>query len=662
MKHGANYLPTANNDYAFTSVNTPVEINVLSNDTGFEDGFGGITLFSGPNFGSISINQNYTFTFTPSNWFVGTATFRYLVFDTDGDQSIATVTVTVSEKANSIPVAVDDRRGCSFNTKVNIDVLTNDTGIDDTPLTLNIATQSENGVVSIKPDNTIDFTPNTGFIGTTTFDYEVCDVDNECNTATVTIKVKEGHNYVPIAADDTLRIPMKGQKIVDVLSNDSGLEDGVAIVKIISSPILAHAEVNPDKTITVYASEWFTGQDSLIYMVEDVDGDYDIATLHITITDRIDHKPLAKSDHRGTSVNTPIAVKVLENDSGLEDGSITVSINFAPANGNATVNSDLSVTYNPNTDFIGLDTFCYKVCDIDNDSSTATVYIMVREVNHVPLAKPDNFVVYKNWPSIFDVVANDANLNDGLGYVEIHTQPKNGAMQVNADHTITYTPTTEFVGKDSAWYTVYDVDGDSDWAKISITVKDEENFIPQAIDDEAQTYANTEVIVDILANDQNLSNGIKQVEIILESSNSTAIIMADNKLQYRPNEDYTGIDIILYKVCDIDNECDSASVHITVEWDPSLDVFIPEAFSPNGDGKNDHFEILNVERFERLTLMVYNRWGNLVYKSNDYKGDWDGRSNTSMSLGSKLPSGTYYYILKIVDTGKQFKGSVYIKR
>ena len=79
---------------------------------------------------------------------------------------------------------------------------------------------------------------------------------------------------------------------------------------------------------------------------------------------------------------------------------------------------------------------------------------------------------------------------------------------------------------------------------------------------------------------------------------------------------------------------------------------IPEGISPNGDGYNDAF-ILN--GFNVNTLYIYNRYGTLVYKSNNYNNDWEGQSND----GKKLPVGTYFYHM-IHDDNLNKTGWVYL--
>lgn len=79
--------------------------------------------------------------------------------------------------------------------------------------------------------------------------------------------------------------------------------------------------------------------------------------------------------------------------------------------------------------------------------------------------------------------------------------------------------------------------------------------------------------------------------------------------------------------------------------------FIPEGFSPDGDGVNDRFIIEGAEK-TKVSLAIYNRWGNMVYESKDYKNDWEGVAGKGITLGEKLPDGTYYYLVDF-NNGKK---------
>ncbi len=87
------------------------------------------------------------------------------------------------------------------------------------------------------------------------------------------------------------------------------------------------------------------------------------------------------------------------------------------------------------------------------------------------------------------------------------------------------------------------------------------------------------------------------------------------------------------------------------------DIFIPSAFTPNGDGKNDRWSIPTLQAFSHYELLVYNRYGQLVFQTKNQYKTWDGSMN-----GTPLPTGTYVYFLNVVDLKKSWKGTVMIVR
>jgi gliding motility-associated-like protein len=96
-------------------------------------------------------------------------------------------------------------------------------------------------------------------------------------------------------------------------------------------------------------------------------------------------------------------------------------------------------------------------------------------------------------------------------------------------------------------------------------------------------------------------------------------------------------------VVEIENDCPE-------NIDDSVNPVIPDIFTPNKDGYNDEFVMLNL--FDNTQLTIYNRWGTVIYQSNNYQNNWDGGTCTD---------GVYYYILNTAD-GKQYKGTLTILR
>ena len=110
-----------------------------------------------------------------------------------------------------------------------------------------------------------------------------------------------------------------------------------------------------------------------------------------------------------------------------------------------------------------------------------------------------------------------------------------------------------------------------------------------------------------------------------------------------------------FYVASAENECGIAQDSVAVnELDCSL--YIPEVFSPNGDGIYDSWLFERTEFFSVMSVEVYNRWGNLVYENSNYNNSWMGYGPN----GVELPAAVYYYIVKADD--KEYHGNVTIVR
>jgi gliding motility-associated-like protein len=109
------------------------------------------------------------------------------------------------------------------------------------------------------------------------------------------------------------------------------------------------------------------------------------------------------------------------------------------------------------------------------------------------------------------------------------------------------------------------------------------------------------------------------------------------------------------------NGCTSAPASVSVIV--KICLFIPEGFSPNGDGINDVFVIRGIEYYPENTFEIFNRWGNKVFEANPYLSTWDGKSTMGLRIGGdELPVGTYFYVLDLGDGSDIYKGTIYLNR
>jgi gliding motility-associated-like protein len=166
--------------------------------------------------------------------------------------------------------------------------------------------------------------------------------------------------------------------------------------------------------------------------------------------------------------------------------------------------------------------------------------------------------------------------------------------------------------------------------------------------------------IHVLNNDFDSRNDIdkRTLSILQQPDFGTTHINLDGTINYSPNIRKAGVDHFIYQICDSANVCDSAKVTIDIFDGP---VWISEAISVNGDGRNEFFVVRGLENYPNTTLNIYTRSGQLIYKSLDYHNDWSGRAmSSSINDGTVLPIGTYYYVLHLGGTNRYIKGFVYL--
>jgi len=177
--------------------------------------------------------------------------------------------------------------------------------------------------------------------------------------------------------------------------------------------------------------------------------------------------------------------------------------------------------------------------------------------------------------------------------------------------------------------------------------------------DYARTSWAQDTTIMVLANDHSTVALVPATVHILEPpARGGTKVNEDGSITYIPHERRPGRDQFVYEVCDAVNLCASATVTIDI-YDSGITA--PEGFSPNGDGLNDHLVFNGLENYLKSQLYVFTRSGQLVYQSVDYLNDWDGTTIQSTMTNQKLvPTGVYYYVLKLGGTNRSVKGFVFI--
>ncbi|MCG3209027.1 MAG: hypothetical protein FOGNACKC_02643 [Anaerolineae bacterium] len=566
--------PVAEDDSATTDEDSPVTINAAANDSDVDGNLdpSSASVVSGQTNGSVTNNGDGTFTYTPNENFNGEDSFTYEICDTDDLCDTATVTITVNP-VNDPPVAVDDSESTDEDTPVTIDAAANDSDVDGNldPSSASVVSDPANGTVTNNGDGTFTYTPNQDFSGPSdSFDYQICDTDGLCDTATVTILISAVDDP-PAASDDSATTPEDSPVTIPVLDNDSDPDGNLdpSTVSIVNGPAHGEVTINPDGSITYTPAPNFNGEDSFTYEVCDTTGLCDTATVTINVTP-VNDAPVAKDDAYSTDEDTTLTVSppgILVNDSDVDGDSLTVTLLTDPANGTLSQNADGSFSYTPNENFNGVDSYTYEACDPDGLCAEATVTITVNPVNDPPVAEDDSATTDEDTPVTIPASANDSDIDGNLdpSSASVLTGAAHGTVESNGDGTFTYTPDPNYNGSDSFTYEICDTDGLCDTATVNITINPVADP-PTANDDSATTPEDSPVTIPVLGNDSDPENNLDptSVSVVSEPEHGEVTVNPDGTITYTPDPDYNGSDTFTYQVCDTDGLCDTATVTVNV--------------------------------------------------------------------------------------------------
>ncbi|EKZ9250326.1 tandem-95 repeat protein [Vibrio parahaemolyticus] len=444
---------------------TPTIIKVLGNDT-FEgdDKVVSLDTNNGPANGTVSVNPDGSVTYSPNDNYHGADSFTYIV-TSGGVSESTTVSVDVTP-VNDAPVAKDDTAITDEDTPVTIDVLPNDTDIDGDKLSIQSASVPETqGKVEIV-DGKLVFTPAENFHGDAEIIYTITD-GALTDQATVNVTVN-AVNDTPVVessiADQTLAEDFTPYTIdLNTAFSDVDNVDGELTFSVSGNSNIQVAIVNGIATFTPTA-DW-NGSEALTFTATDPSGESVSQTVNFTVA------PVADivADSARVVEDTPTIIKVLGNDTFEgDDKVVSLDTNNGPANGTVSVNPDGSVTYTPNDNYVGKDTFTYVVTSGGVSEST-TVNVDVTPVNDAPVAKDDIATTQEDTAVTIDVLPNDSDVDGDKLSIESASVPKEQGTVEVVNGKLVFTPAENFNGDAEITYTV--TDGQlTDEAKVTVTV------------------------------------------------------------------------------------------------------------------------------------------------------------------------------------------------
>jgi len=636
-----------------------------------------------PSNGTVSDISETSVTYTPNEGFIGNDSLYVIACDTAFPVQCDTLLLCLTI-INTAPNFV------GFGEEICLNLASGATstqcfGIEDVQddfedLTWTILYPTEDDVTSAQSitieDSCLVYVAGEDFTGLTEYAVvEACDSDGACDTITVNYNIyaENAPPNIPTMPINTIQgLPI--EFCLDI-TDDAG---SIVTTEIITTAGNGTLEQLTDSCFLYTPNLGFEGEDSFVLeacddspcttgFCDDPCNNEGLCSGEVTIGISVEDGLEAVDDFSDVENGETTSEVVVANDTpSVVDDLLIIG---EPSNGSASVIDDGELSYNPENDFIGLDTVIYVICVEALGCDTA---LWILDVQNLLDANFDEYTTLQNTPIVLDILDNDIYPSLDSITIEIQEPPINGDFVINADGTVTYIPDDGYVGEDEFSYTICVESIGCDPALVIINMT--EALPPIAENDSTTTDPGIEVTIDILDNDfdpQGDSLEIKDLDPIQYGPNNGTAEIIDGMLVYTPDNGFYGMDTILYRVCNSYGLSDFGRVYITV-LAPScgfdeLKDGIMGGISPNGDGLNDEWiiqDLIICDAFKNNFVRVFNRWGNVVFDANNYGSEGAWWNGTWENNGEALPVGTYFYAIDIegVDPKDCPRGSIEVFR
>ncbi|MCD6415245.1 MAG: tandem-95 repeat protein, partial [Planctomycetes bacterium] len=587
--NAVNDPPVANDDSYGVDEDQTLNVSapgVLGNDSDPDEDPITAILVSDVSHGSLTLNSNGSFDYTPTGDYNGADSFTYKANDGQADSNTATVSITVNA-VNDPPVANDDSYSTDEDVPIYVDapgVLTNDSDVESDPLTAILVSDVSNGLLTLNSDGSFDYMPNGGFSGDDTFTYKANDGAADGNTATVTITV----NYLgtpPINYTDTAPIIDGTVDAVWSAATTRGVH------KIVSGTVDGDSDLSGtwcalwDNTNIYYLME--VTDDALVndstngYLDDSVEVYFDADNSKGTSYDGVNDYQLILSWN-----STTIEL------GGYSATDIT-GMSFATADTANGYNcefvmpwSTLGVT--PSADYIvGMDVHFndddnggdtregkkswYSTNDDlwENPSLFGIGQLTGAPGNNPPVAVNDSYSTDEDQTlnvSAPGVLGNDSDPDEDPITAILVSDVSHGSLTLYSNGSFDYTPDGDYNGADSFTYKANDGELDSNTATVSITVNSV-NDPPVAVNDSYETDEDTELNVGapgVLTNDSDPESDPLTAILVSDVSHGSLTLNSNGSFDYTPTGGYSGADSFTYKANDGQADSNTATVSITV--------------------------------------------------------------------------------------------------
>ncbi|MED4212968.1 Ig-like domain-containing protein, partial [Priestia megaterium] len=503
-----------------------------------------------PTNGTVVVNPDGTYTYTPNENYNGVDSFSVVVSDGQGGTAVSTITITILP-VNDPPVGpVVVTLVTEEDTPVSSQITAFDP--DGDSLIYTLQDLPTNGTAIINQEGLFTYIPNENFAGNDTFTVRIADPTGQFIITNVFVVIPV--EQPPTVPNYSITTPENQSVISQVVGTDPN--GNPLTYRLGTSPVNGHVIVNEDGSFVYLPNSNYVGPDSFTVIVEDSTGLTAVSIVNVTVIDMND-APVTSDVILQTIENVAINGQVFATDP--DDNLLTFSLSGTPFNGTAVVNADGTFLYTPNFNFIGLDSFTVEVRDSRGASAQSLVTISVIRVNQPPLVIDLSISTVQGQFVTGQIPAFDPE-GDPLVY-GLSLAPLNGTAIINADGTFTYTPNPSFVGTDSFSVFARDTLGNQGFGTITVEVQSQD--LPISAEGLTLTTLANQPVSGSIAT-VNPAGFPLSYAVAISPSNGTVVLNQDGALVYTPNPGFTGEDVFSIVVRDSARNQSIANAVVTV--------------------------------------------------------------------------------------------------
>lgn len=324
-----------------------------------------------------------------------------------------------------------------------------------------------------------------------------------------------------------------------------------------------------EPNLTYTPDTGFVGIDSFTWSVSDGLESSNVATIGIGVSTTGENEPpVAAIQTESTPANTPLDIILAYTDPDGGPGPYTFTIVDGPEHGTLNGSEDEpNFTYTPDTNYVGNDSFTWRVSDGIDDSNEGTVSITVE--NEPPLAQSGSYTTTSGASVVVQLQYDDPDSLPGPYTFTIVDQPQHGTLSGAGDER-TYTPDDGYAGSDSFTWLVNDGSDDSNVATITVDVQNE---APVAQSDDYMTASGSSVVVQLQYDDPDGLPGPYTFTIVDQPQHGALSGTGDTRT-YTPTDGYVGTDSFTWRVNDGASDSNLATITIDVVQEEHL-IYLP---------------------------------------------------------------------------------------